>query len=186
MPTYTPASAAKRLQISASSIRNYTADARFRSFLSPEATPSVGKPRLLCEEDLLVIKFIHNLTRSGVSLDEIANRLTSGELAGSTAEQLGVSQEGEVEARNVALRLLPQAFTAMQTQLGEAQARERQLTDRVIELTGTVGELKGQLAAKEGELERLYGLVREKEVEERPKAEANQRRGLFGRLFRRS
>ena len=182
MPMYTPSTAAKRLQVSPSSIRNYTTDPRFRPFLSPDATPGEGKSRLLSDADLLVLKFIHNLTHAGLGLDEIARRLAAGELQNATPEGLGVSPEDADEARHMGLQLLPQAFNALQGQLAESQAREQSLVADLLTATATVGELKGQLAAREQEIARLSARLSEREEVERLR-EAVSRRGWLVRLL---
>ena len=76
---YTAGAAARAVGISVASVRGYSA--RFAQFLSPTASPGPGKPRVLTDDDLRVMRFVFYYTGQGESWDDVAARLARGEVA---------------------------------------------------------------------------------------------------------
>lgn len=70
----TPSQVAKRANVSAQTIRNYSAD--YAALLSPSANGSSG-PRLYSERDIEMLCAIAALRKSGVPAGEVAARLQS-------------------------------------------------------------------------------------------------------------
>lgn len=173
MATYTPAQAAKALQMAPSSIRNHCSNPLFRPFLSATATPPAGQARTLGDQDLRVLAFIRQATQGGATLQSVAERLSAGELADYVPEE---APEPEPPG---ALML---AVQTMATQLEEERKTRQELTAELIENVKTMAGAESRILALEEEIDHLRALLGDKEELERLRAQVG-RPGLFRRLF---
>lgn len=129
MAIYTPATAAKLVGVSPSSLRNYCNNPLFAPFFSAGATPPRGQARQLCDTDLRTLRFIATQTTAGVQLATVAERLEAGEL--ETFEWFSPGQEPAPQELQSSATLA--LATALTTQLERARTHENELLERLLE-----------------------------------------------------
>lgn len=184
MRYYTPAQAAKILQIASSSIRNYTRDERFRAHFSPTATPTAGTGRQLTANDLRLLRFIADATAAGQTLQTVAERLQAGELDAFTWSPPGAEHEPEAgEAEQPAALVL--AVQSMAAQLDEYQHTQAELNAALIESARALARAESRLQTQAEEIERLTALLSDREELERLRRQLAEKPagGLLARLF---
>lgn len=148
---YTAGAAARAVGISVASVRGYSA--RFAQFLSPTASPGPGKPRVLTEDDLRVMRFVIHYTGQGESWDDVAARLARGEVA--TFDWVPPAPAPSEQAQESMALAVPQVLGAFLQRLEDerrrdldaARAREDELTRQLLDARERIGRLEGELAA---------------------------------------
>lgn len=170
--SYSTPQAAKLLNASEPTIRNYCLDERFSPYLSAGANPAKGSPRSLTAEDLTILAFIRERTSAGDTYEQVAERLaekiSAGELAPFEFPEEERSQAPETDGWGIPRRraqppadqpppqpaplaIMAQTLTAELAAARErerqAQEREQQLWDRLIAAETARAHAEGELAA---------------------------------------
>lgn len=177
MATYTPAQAAKVLQMAASSIRNHCSNSLFQPFFSASATPPAGQARQLTDQDLRVLRFIGQATNSGATLQAVADRLAAGELQ---AFDWQPAAEEEPAAPASAALVLAQA---LRSELEQYRQVEMERNAAMIEAARELARAQATIDALTAEVARLEALLADKAELARLRAELERRQGFFARLF---
>ena len=131
MPTYTISQAAAALHVSPSTLRSYCKSERFARFLSASATPPKDTARVLTSDDVKTLQYIAAATKTGATLSQVEERLSTGELADWSPEP------PEPEESTTSALVLAQQFSL---RLEESAERERALLREL-------GDVKSELAA---------------------------------------
>lgn len=150
---YTAGAAARVVGISVASVRGYSA--RFAQFLSPGASPGPGKPRVLTDDDLRVMRFIFYYTGQGESWDNVAARLARGEVATFDWVPPASALSDQAQAQETALTAVPALLGSFLQRLEDerrqdldaARAREDELTRQLLDARERIGRLEGELSA---------------------------------------
>ena len=182
MPTFTTTQAASQLQATPSTIRNYCRDPRFKPYLSASATPPAGQTRRLSDADLQAIAFIRQQEAAGAPLDEIAQRLATGEHkdVAYTPEQPQDAQQsralvlaGAISAELERYHTMQNGLTAALFEAGRnlarAEARNAALEEELAYLrtqadnSATIARLQAQLDAAKQPVSLLARLLGRKQ-----------------------
>lgn len=132
----------RQFDISRQTVSNWCHE--FARFLSPTANPPVGAQRRFADEDLRVFAVIHRLKRAGLTFEEIAAALASGERDEPPMDIATTS--------NAALERLQHEVLQIRDQLTKANTR----ADRA---EGQNDLLMRLLADKDAEIARLNRLM---------------------------
>lgn len=147
---YSAGAAARVVGISVASVRGYSA--RFAQFLSPGASPGPGKPRVLTETDLRIMRFVAHYTAQGETWEAVSVRLERGEVATFDWAPMPAPSEQTPET---ALAVLPAVLGEIMQRLEDerrhdldaARAREDELTRQLLDAREKIGRLEGELSA---------------------------------------
>ena len=164
MRLYSTGEVATALNVSVSSIRNWTAENVIAEFLSDSATRTKdyehAKERTYTENDLYVLNTINRKKSRSNTWDDVAAILRDGELdTNLPASAALVMQSNAAESFADALLLRQQLITASQTieqlerELKETReysaqnlkAVQDEVREREAELNRTIGRLEGQV-----------------------------------------
>lgn len=170
-----PHEVARLVGIHTNSVRNWTND--FAEFFSPNAQGGDGHMRNLTEDDTRVIAFINQLKREGRGADEIFAALRAAERKGfdtlpnpaqpETVVPMAVvprqAAEEAIKGEHRALQIMRDEMHERLEELRNLVEYERkrahdererfeQSNSKIIELTETIGELKGKLSLLEQQL----------------------------------
>lgn len=138
---YNTKTVASLLNVSQSTIKNYTAE--FGAYLSPSASPPAGGVRQFTDDDLLVLSLAAQMKKAGASYDEIHLALRNG-------------QRGEIPAESA--EITPSA-SAMIISLREQIIRRDDIIQQLqLERAGDkslIANLEQKLEAAQLEIRRL-------------------------------
>ncbi len=149
---YTPKQVGDSLNLSSTTIRNYSR--QWSDYLSPAANPPTGQPRIYSEDDLAVIATVAALREGQATTGQIRAALDAGQRlepmrpveepthAGQAADH---DQQAADQAR-AAVNAAEKAIAIYQDRVTAVEARNQELTDRLI-------EAEKRAAAAEKELE---------------------------------
>ena len=149
---YTPKQVGDSLNLSSTTIRNYSR--QWSDYLSPAANPPTGQPRIYSEDDLAVIATVAALREGQATTGQIRAALDAGQRlepmrpveepthAGQAADH---DQQATDQAR-AAVNAAEKAIAIYQDRVTAVEARNQELTDRLI-------EAEKRAAAAEKELE---------------------------------
>lgn len=144
MPTVS--NIAKRLHISAATVRNYARE--FGDHLSPSATPPPGETRQFTDEDLQVLATARAMLAEGLSYEEVRERLAQG------VHLVEVEPPPEAPQQTQETALVPVAALQLYVQPYVAE-RDRVLAERDAllqenkDLRDELGRVRGILEAQE-------------------------------------
>lgn len=148
---YTTSQAATITGASLQTIRSYTK--LYQRYFSTEATPESGQSRRFTSDDLRLIRFCLELANQNLTREQIAERLSAGELANftwqPTQQPLDATQE---PAPSSSTALVPyERLQTAQALMLDAQRREEQALDQVATLRAEVQRLSIELGKAQGE-----------------------------------
>ncbi len=137
---YTPKQVGNRLGLSGTTIRNYSR--QWSDYLSPSANPEAGQARIYTEDDLAVITTIAALRENQVTTDQIRAALDQGQrlepvrpVEEPPADRAGDGStvEAAVDQARAAVNAAESAIAIYQDRVTAVEARNQELTDRLIE-----------------------------------------------------
>ena len=151
---FTPKQVADSLNLSSTTIRNYSR--LWSEYLSPSANPQAGQGRLYTEDDLAVMATIAALRDNQATADQIREALDAGQriepMPPPEVERADRAGQGEhVEAAAAAAAAATTAIDIYRDRVTALEARADQLADRLI-------AAEARAAAAERELEILREL----------------------------
>lgn len=157
--------AAKLLNVSEGTVRNYVQHELYAPYLSAGANPAKGRPRALTAEDLALLAFIRERTSAGDTYEQIADQLavkiSAGELAPFQVPEEERNQAPEVDGWGIPRRQAqphadqpppqPAPLAILATTLTEelrlSREREQALWDRIVAAEAARARAEGELAA---------------------------------------
>jgi len=147
MTTFTTATAARSAGISPATLRNYTRDPRLIPYFSPTAATN---PRQLTTDDVRTLKYIHNQTTAGKTLDDVAADLDVGRHLDANAWSSPV-QDQQPQDQDPQHALIDAAMMTMLATLRDefaaTRARADQLQDALIQAERRAALAEAELAA---------------------------------------
>ena len=151
---FTPKQVADSLNLSSTTIRNYSR--LWADYLSPSANPQAGQGRLYTEDDLAVMATIAALRENQATADQIRETLDAGQriepMPPPEVERADRAGQGEhVEAAAAAAAAATTAIDIYRDRVTALEARADQLADRLI-------AAEARAAAAERELQILREL----------------------------
>ena len=155
---FTPKQVAGQLGLSGTTIRNYSR--LWSDYLSPAANPEVGQARLYTEDDIAVITTIAALRENQATTDQIRAALDAGQRLApmhpleddrGRLDAADHGQQAAADQTRAAVNAAENAIAIYRDRVNTVEARNQELTDRLIEATA-------RAAAAEKELEVLREL----------------------------
>ena len=151
---FTPKQVADSLNLSSTTIRNYSR--LWADYLSPSANPQAGQGRLYTEDDLAVMATIAALRDRQATADQVREALDAGQrlepVPPPEVERADRAGQGEhVEAAAAAAAAATTAIDIYRDRVNQLEARADRLADRLI-------DAEARAAAAERELEILREL----------------------------
>jgi DNA-binding transcriptional MerR regulator len=147
---YSPTQAAKAAHISIQSLRNYAK--RYRTYLSPHATPQAGETRWFTIQDIRLLAYIaHKTIKQNVTHEQLVTLLdkATGEL-----EQFTDYDSPDVEQPSESTELMaPGLLRAYEVLVNDAKQREQAALDREQKLQQRVEQLEHELGKAQGALD---------------------------------
>lgn len=133
---YLPGQVARAIDVSNTSVRNWSKD--FEEFLSPSANPAPGVPRQYTEDDLLVLSTVAVLRSQMVTTEDIRQALADGTrlepLHRPKEEQAAESEEAAENQPRImaAVNALEAALTTQQARIAALEVKNDALNERLI------------------------------------------------------
>ena len=148
---FTPKQVADSLNLSSTTIRNYSR--LWADYLSPSANPQAGQGRLYTEDDLAVMATIAALRDNQATADQVREALDAGQrlepVRPPEVERAGQADQADPGQASAAASAAAAASTAIdiyRDRVNQLEARADQLADRLI-------AAEARAAAAERELE---------------------------------
>jgi DNA-binding transcriptional MerR regulator len=187
---FTPKQVADSLNISATTIRNYSR--LWAEYLSPSANPESGQARLYTEDDIAVMATIVALRDNQATTDQVRAALDAGERLApmrpveddpaADQDPAAKSQQTADQARAAAaVAAAEKAVTIYQDRVNQLEARADQLADRLIEAERRIADERAARAAAERELEILREMYEAATSPAAPSSRPTFRQWLTGR-----
>lgn len=134
---YTPGQIARAIDVSNTSVRNWSRE--FSEFLSPSANPTPGTPREYTDSDLLVLSTIAVLRSQLVNTEDIRQALADGtRLEPLHRPQTEDAAESEDAAENTAraaaaVAAIENALVAQQNRISALETKNDLLHEKLLE-----------------------------------------------------
>lgn len=143
---------AELAQVSPNTLRNWTG--LFEPYLSPNASPPKGQPRILTDHDVQVLNYVSTLRDTGMSIEAIGERLHELQ-AGNWTELPAVPQEWRDGGDSVSVEMAASRaselaqLAVLQTELQHTRQALELAETRVRELELSLEELRDTSSGRE-------------------------------------